>query len=104
MPLHRDVTVLVLDDCPNRDLAVDRITRAAGNLGAHVLIDDPEVRVVSSRDACVDGFHGSPTILVDGVDPFPVADGTTVACRLYRTEAGLEGAPSVRQLEEVLRG
>jgi len=45
------------------------------------------------------GLGGSPTFLVDGVDPFPVGDGTSWACRLYRTEAGLQGAPSVAQLE-----
>ena len=59
--------------------------------------------MLTRHDAAVEGFHGSPTILIDGTDPFPVADGTTVASRLYFTDAGLEGAPSVRQLEEVLR-
>lgn len=104
MPLSRDITIMVLDDCPNRDLAVERVTHAARNLGTRILVEGPQVRVLSSHDAAVEGFHGSPTILVDGTDPFPVADGTTVACRLYATETGLEGAPSVRQLEDVLRG
>jgi hypothetical protein len=103
MSTHRDITIMVLDDCPNRDLALDRVTAAARNLGASMVIDGPQVRVLSSHAATVEGFRGSPTILVDGTDPFPVADGTTVACRLYATERGLEGAPSVRQLEEVLR-
>ncbi|GAW49228.1 MULTISPECIES: hypothetical protein [unclassified Nocardioides] len=103
MSISRDITIMVLDDCPNRDLALDRVNHAARNLGASVIIEVPQVQVLSSNDAAVAGFHGSPTILVDGTDPFPVADGTTVACRLYATERGLEGAPSVRQLEEVLR-
>ncbi|GAB3257846.1 hypothetical protein [Nocardioides dilutus] len=102
MSISRDITIMVLDDCPHRDLALDRVTHAARNLGASVVIEDPQVRVLSSNDAMIEGFHGSPTILVDGTDPFPVADGTTVACRLYTTERGLEGAPSVRQLERVL--
>ena len=103
MPISRDITIIVLDDCPNRDLAVDRVTRAARNLGDSVVIEGPQVRVLSSHDPAAAGFHGSPTILVDGTDPFPFAHSTTVACRLYATERGLAGAPSVRQLEEVLR-
>jgi hypothetical protein len=50
------------------------------------------------------GFPGSPTVLVDGVDPF--ADPTApvgFACRVYTTSGGQEGAPSVEQLCDVLR-
>jgi len=49
-------------------------------------------------------FHGSPTVLIDGVDPF--ADWNApigVACRVYATPAGLDGAPSVEQLCAILR-
>lgn len=100
---HRVVTVVVWDDCPNRELAVERITQAASNVGVQVLVDVREVRATNVPDVAAEGLHGSPTILVDGSEPFPVADGTTVSCRLYRTDVGLEGAPSVGQLEEVLR-
>ncbi len=45
------------------------------------------------------GMHGSPTILIDGHDPF-IEPGThpSMSCRLYRTPAGLEGAPSTTEL------
>lgn len=45
------------------------------------------------------GMHGSPTILIDGHDPF-VEAGThpSMSCRLYRTAVGLEGTPSVTEL------
>ena len=40
-----------------------------------------------------------------GVDPFVEASAPVgFACRVYRTEAGLEGAPSVTQLREVFAG
>jgi hypothetical protein len=40
----------------------------------------------------------SPTILVDGRDPWAeTSDGFGLSCRIYRTEAGLEGSPSLAQ-------
>jgi hypothetical protein len=49
------------------------------------------------------GFLGSPTILIDGADPF-AAPGVTpsLSCRVYRTDTGLAGAPIVEQLRAVL--
>ena len=48
-------------------------------------------------------MHGSPTLLVDGRDPWADAEAPVgLACRIYRTEAGAEGSPSVAQLAEVL--
>jgi hypothetical protein len=39
------------------------------------------------------GLRGSPTVLLDGVDPFAVPDsGTSPSCRLCRTENGPAGA------------
>jgi hypothetical protein len=55
-------------------------------------------------EAARQGMHGSPTILVDGVDPFaePGQPGT-VSCRLYRDSDGrVDGAPSVSQLRQVI--
>ena len=48
--------------------------------------------------------RGSPTVLVDGVDPFGDDAGAVgLSCRLYRTDAGLVGAPTVDQLVSALR-
>ena len=50
-------------------------------------------------------FRGSPTVLVDGRDPF--ADESAPAglsCRVFATPEGLRGAPTVGQLLAVLRG
>ncbi len=50
-------------------------------------------------------FHGSPTVLVDGRDPFAAPDAAVgLSCRLYQTDDGPAGAPSVEQLTAVLRG
>lgn len=49
------------------------------------------------------GFHGSPSILVDGVDVFAGAGaGLDLSCRLYQTPDGPAGAPSVDQLRAVI--
>jgi hypothetical protein len=52
------------------------------------------------------GMHGSPTVLVDGRDPF-AAPGTpaSVSCRLYQDEAGRAlGVPSLARLRQALDG
>lgn len=49
-------------------------------------------------------FRGSPSILVDGVDPFAIADHPFgFSCRVYTTPHGPAGSPTIDQLREVLR-
>jgi hypothetical protein len=58
------------------------------------------VSVISSRaDAEHRGFSGSPTILINGAEPFAEpARAPAVACRVYRTPAGLRGVPDAAAL------
>lgn len=95
-----NVTVLYVDGCPNVALARDRLVLALDHLG----IDTPvqEHLVDSEETAAAFGFSGSPSVLVDGVDLFP-AGLAGLSCRLYVTEDGAQGAPSVAQLVEALR-
>jgi hypothetical protein len=60
-------------------------------------------RVETPEEAERLAFRGSPTILVNGVDPF-AEPGTPIglACRVYRTPAGGDGAPTLSQLTEAL--
>ncbi|MDA8309974.1 MAG: hypothetical protein M0Z46_05080 [Actinomycetota bacterium] len=68
----------------------------------------PEIAVEAIADpdeAARRDFHGSLPLLVDGIDPFSGSDPkspATFACHTYRTEAGIEGAPSVDQIADVL--
>ena len=63
---------------------------------AERIIDD-------STEAAAVGMAGSPTILVDGRDPFGAAGlEPSISCRLYRAGAGVEGAPSVSALIDAL--
>ena len=45
------------------------------------------------------GFVGSPTVLVDGTDPFATTDSAAgLSCRLYRAGATMSGSAGVEQL------
>lgn len=50
------------------------------------------------------GFVGSPTILIDGIDPFAEPrQSAALACRIYRNTAGPGGVPDLRQLRQTLK-
>jgi hypothetical protein len=93
------LVVLHVPGCPNAPALAARVAELVAGR-ARV-----EQRVVhDDREAADLGMRGSPTLLVDGIDPFARADQPpSLSCRLYRDEAGaLAGAPSLAQLREVL--
>jgi hypothetical protein len=50
------------------------------------------------------GFRGSPTVLIDGIDPFADPDAPVgLACRVYKTDGGYAGSPSLTQLRTALQ-
>jgi hypothetical protein len=61
-------------------------------------------RVVDDEAEAAAGMRGSPTLLIDGVDPFPAPGGLPgLSGRLYRDAAGrVGGLPSVQAIREVL--
>lgn len=98
-----DVTFLSFDGCPNAELARRRLAEALGRVGL-----DPSVvtyaTVETPEEAERLAFRGSPSILVDGTDPFADDDSPVgLSCRIYRTGAGVEGAPSLDELTAALR-
>jgi hypothetical protein len=98
------IELLYFDGCPNWRVAAERVREALVRLGR---ADVPIVRtkVASVEEAAVGSFRGSPTILVDGRDPFADPGAPVgLSCRVYVTDVGLAGAPTVDQLVEVLDG
>lgn len=97
-----EVTVLTVADCPNGPLIEARLAQAlAGRDGVRVT----RRKIDTGADAARFGMRGSPTLLIDGVDPFTAA-GTpfSVSCRMYRDDDGpLDGAPSVTALLRALQ-
>ena len=94
-----DVELLYVDDCPNWRQTADLLDDLAAELAftwSAVLVNTPE-------DAQAVGFHGSPSIHIDGVDPF--ADPTMpvgLSCRIYRTPTGAAASPDRSQLRAAL--
>jgi hypothetical protein len=87
--------------CPNAPVLQDRLEavldeRAGDSLSHEVISDEGEAAML--------GMHGSPTLLIDGVDPFAEpGQAPTMSCRLYRDENGQpSGAPSVGQLRQAI--
>lgn len=99
----KSVQLLYFDGCPHWRTA-DRRLRAA--LDASSLTGQVEVRhrlVETPADAVLWDFRGSPTILVDGRDPWADPGASVgLSCRIYRTEWGRDGAPSIPQLAAAL--
>jgi len=97
------VEILTFEGCPNRARAiafVDRVV-AESRISATVEVVD----VANPAQAVALRFLGSPTIRVGGVDIEPGAgerDDFALACRVYRTEAGLQGLPDPGLLELAL--
>jgi hypothetical protein len=96
------IEIVYFDGCPNWKLAHQRVLEALHAMG-HADIDVRLHLVENPTEAQEAGMHGSPTILVDSQDPFPKASDAIWSCRLYQTESGLEGAPSVEALVEALQ-
>ncbi len=96
-----DVTIQFVEACPHWATTYSLV---AG------LLDEANIPAVlktqligSSEEASEFEFRGSPTVLIDGTDPFfdphmPVA----LACRLYLSPDGSSGVPPSQQLKEAL--
>jgi len=97
-----DITLLYFEDCPNWKVADERLSaiaaeRAGIRMSRHL--------VETATEAERTRFHGSPSILVDGVDVF-AEPGSEVglSCRRYLTPDGYQGAPTLDQLRVALAG
>jgi hypothetical protein len=96
------IEILHIDDCPNWRDAGRRVSRAVTDLGiAGATVEF--TRIASPAQAADRPFSGSPTILIDGVDPFPT-NGTTaeLACRIYRVDGRFAGIPSAEQIRSAI--
>lgn len=97
-----DIALLYFDDCPNWKIADQRLAAIAAErpdrtVSRHLVDTLEEAERV--------GFHGSPSIVVDGVDVFAEPDaGVGLSCRVYRTPDGPAGAPTLEQLRAALAG
>ena len=96
-----ELTLLTVPDCPNGAVLEERL--------AVVLADYPGAvvrrrQVTDEQEAAETGMAGSPTLLIDGADPFAVPGQVpALSCRLYRDAAGRPSrVPSVQDLKRAL--
>jgi hypothetical protein len=95
-----DLTLQYFEGCPNwkttnRHLMQLRVEGFDLSVG-YELVDSHEMAIEK-------GFRGSPTVLIDGVDPFADPDAPVgLACRIYRTEHGPAGSPTLDVLREAI--
>ena len=96
-----DVSLLYFDGCPNH-----HDTRALLN----VLLDEAGwdgaiqmVNVDSAERAEELEFRGSPTVLLNGNDPFLDTEAPFgLSCRIYLTDEGYRGTPSEQGLRAAI--
>lgn len=94
-----NVRLLYFDGCPNWATADEHLTALSEELGLTLV----RQKVETPHEAERVGFRGSPTVLVDGHDPFARGDEPAgLACRVYDTPEGAAGSPTVEQLRAVL--
>ena len=83
------IELLYFGGCPGAPEALSAIKRvvAEAELDAYVV----PVDVGSEAHP---GFSGSPTVLVNGEDPFPATRTDAISCRLYETPEGPRSSPT----------
>ncbi len=96
-----ELTVLTVPGCPNAAVFDERLAAALADYPGAVV---RRRQVADEQAAAETGMAGSPTLLINGVDPFAApGQAPGLSCRLYRDEAGrLAGAPTVQDLRRAL--
>jgi hypothetical protein len=99
-----DIELLWWAGCPSTERALSELRGVMEELG----LEDSEIQLTELRtdgEARERGFAGSPTVLIDGADPF-AGDGQEVglSCRVYRRRDGrVSPTPDPDDLREALR-
>jgi hypothetical protein len=96
-----DITLQHFEGCPSWETTDRHLQTLIDRLDLDVEV---QYQLIETPEAAAEyGFWGSPTVLIDGVDPFADPDAPIgLSCRVYRTDAGFAGSPTVDQLEEAI--
>ena len=98
-----DVELLVVPDCPNEAPAAALLRTALDDVGL-ARIPITTTVILTPEQAERRGFIGSPTILIDGDDPFAEpGQPAALACRIYRNTTGPAGVPDLRPLRQAIK-
>ena len=96
-----DITLQHFEACPSWETTDQHLQDLIDQLDLDVEV---QYQLIETPEAAVEyGFRGSPTVLIDGVDPFANPDAPIgLSCRVYQTESGFAGSPTIDQLEQVI--
>ncbi len=95
-----DIELRYFTGCPSWQIAAERL--------AAVVAERPDTTVTHRLVETVEEaerlrFHGSPSIVVDGVDVFADAETPVgLSCRIYQTPDGPAGSPTIEQIRAVI--
>ena len=95
--------ILFFAGCPNYEKTREMVEAASSAAG--VVSELRLTEVTSQAEAERLRFLGSPSVRVDGRDVEPGADERetfVLACRIYRTDAGVTGQPAEEWLQAAL--
>jgi len=97
-----ELTVLTVPGWPNAAVLEERLAAALADYPGAVL---RRRQVADEQEAAETGMAGSPTLLINGLDPFAApGQAAGLSCRLYRDAAGRPArAPSVEDLRQALK-
>ncbi|RLE11605.1 MAG: thioredoxin family protein [Actinobacteria bacterium] len=96
-----EITIQHFNDCPNWLEAAEHVQRAVDHVDTDVTV---RLEIVNTPQRAEEvRFRGSPTILIDGTDPFAEPDAPVgLSCRIYTTPSGIAGSPTTEQLVDLL--
>jgi hypothetical protein len=98
-----NVELLVVADCPNENPAGALLRTALRDVGL-AGVDFATTVIGTLQQAERRGFTGSPTILINGSDPFAEPGRLpALACRVYPHPDGPTGVPDLRHLRQALQ-
>jgi hypothetical protein len=96
-----EIELRYFDDCPNWRTTSTLLESLIAELGLDTTVHTRKVDTAEEAEALE--FRGSPTVMINGEDPFADPDAPFgLACRIYRTDTGFAGAPSAAQLRDAL--
>ena len=96
------ISLLYFDGCPSWKPALENLKTAVGaeKIPAEISL----VNIEDTAQAQVERFPGLPSILVNGVDLWPIEPTNyALSCRVYKTPSGMMGSPTIEMLRERLR-
>ena len=96
-----EITLQHFNDCPNWLDTMERIERVVEATGIDAAV---RVQLINTPEAAeAQGFRGSPTLLINGTDPFADPDAPVgLSCRVYLTPDGMAGSPTIDQISAAI--